>query len=64
VPIIAVLLAVRCEDLLALFSILDLLCDFRLILILPDRKKDTIAKGHTLAPVFLSYVDSDSAVLY
>lgn len=58
-PIAAVLLAARREDLVALLSIRDLLRDVRIILILPDRDENTIAKGHTLRPRFLSYTDSD-----
>lgn len=56
---IAVLLASSREDLVDILSIRDLLYDVRIILILPDRKDDTIAKGHTLSPRFLSYIGSD-----
>jgi hypothetical protein len=56
---VAVLLAASRQDLLDLFSIRDLLDDLRVILLLPNRKKDTIAKGHTLRPRFLTYADSD-----
>jgi len=58
-PIAAVLLAARSEDLSDLLSIRDLLRDVRIILILPDREANTIAQGHTLRPRFLSYTDSD-----
>ncbi|MBN1255627.1 MAG: hypothetical protein JXA50_10175 [Deltaproteobacteria bacterium] len=58
-PITAVLLAARSEDLVGFLSIRDLLRDVRIILILPDRDEDTIAQGHTLRPRFLSYTDSD-----
>ncbi|MCJ7779472.1 MAG: hypothetical protein MUQ27_01475, partial [Acidimicrobiia bacterium] len=37
----------------------DLLDRIRIILILPDRNKDTINKGHTLFPRFLTYVDGN-----
>ena len=56
---VAVLLAATKEDLLVLLSISDLLDDLRVILLLPNREKDTIAKGHTLRPRFLTYADSN-----
>lgn len=56
---LAVLLAANREDLLDLLSIRDLLDGIRIILLLPDRDMDTIAKGHTLRPRFLTYADSD-----
>lgn len=58
-PIAAVLLAARRGDLTELLSIRDLLRDIRIILVLPDRDEDTIAKGHILRPRFMSYSDSD-----
>ena len=56
---IALLLAPSKKDLREILSISDLLSDIRIILILPDREDDTIAKGHSLHPRFLSYLDSD-----
>jgi hypothetical protein len=56
---IAVLLAASRKDLADILSIHDLLCDIRIILILPDRENDTIAWGHSLQPRYLSYIDSD-----
>ncbi len=58
-PIAAVLLAAKRGDLTELLSIRDLLRDIRIILVLPDRDEDTIAKGHTLRPRFVSYSDSN-----
>lgn len=58
-PTIAVLLAAGRKDLDELLAIRDLLDRARIILILPDRNKDTINKGHTLFPRFLTYVDSN-----
>ena len=58
-PVVAVLLANDRKDLLNILSIRDLLCDIRLILILPDREEDTLTKGHTLGPRYLTYSDSD-----
>ena len=56
---IAVLLASSSQDLLDLLSVSDLFDDLRVILLLPNREKDTIAKGHTLRPRFLTYADSN-----
>ncbi len=56
---VAILLAASNEDLMDLLTISDLLDDLRVILLLPNREKDTIAKGHTLRPRFLTYVDSN-----
>lgn len=54
---VAVLLASSREDLVDLLSIRDLLDDLRIILLLPNREKDTIDKGHTFRPRFLTYAD-------
>jgi hypothetical protein len=56
---IALFLAASREDLAEILSIRGLLSDVRTILILPDREKDTIAKGHSFRPRFISYIDSD-----
>lgn len=56
---IIVLLAVSCKDLQGLLLIRDLFDDIPIILILPDRERDTITAGHKLYPRFLSYMDSD-----
>jgi len=56
---VAVLLAASRQDLLELLSIRDLLDGIRIILVLPDRQDDTIAKGHRLYPRFLTFADSD-----
>ena len=56
---VAVILAAKEEDLLAILSISHLLCDVRFILILPDREDVTVAIGHSLRPRFMSYADSD-----
>ena len=58
---VAVLLAASREDLQELLSIRDLITDVRLIAVLPDRKKETIAKGHLLRPRYLAYADGDFA---
>lgn len=57
--VFAVLLAESREELDKLLSIRHLLSDIRMILILPDRESDTIAKGHSLRPRFLTYSDAN-----
>ncbi len=58
-PTIAILLASSREDFEDILSIRDLLWDTKIILIVPDTSPDTIAKGHTLRPRFLSDCNSD-----
>lgn len=40
-------------------SLRELLIGNRVILILPDRQRETVIMGHTLRPRFLTYNDSD-----
>jgi hypothetical protein len=56
---IAVLLASTRQELEELFSIGYLLCDLRILLVLPDRKPETILKGHSLLPRFLTFADGN-----
>jgi len=56
---IAVLTATSEEELADIFALRDFFSDIRIILILPDRKRATISKAHTMGPRFLTYVDSD-----
>ena len=58
---IAILLASSKVELYCLnfISLRNLLSDMKTIVILPDSKPDTIAKGHILRPRFLSYCDGD-----
>jgi hypothetical protein len=56
---IAVLLAADTADLAHLVSLQDVFADFRIILIVPDSERDTIAQAHTLRPRFLTYADSN-----
>ena len=58
-PSIAVLLTSSTEEFSEIIALKDLFLERRIILILPDRKKESISKGHTLFPRFLSYADSD-----
>jgi hypothetical protein len=56
---IAVLLAGTQTELMEILSIRHLLDRIRIILILPDREKETISRGHKLYPRFLSYADGN-----
>jgi hypothetical protein len=56
---IAVLLITSQEDLTSILSIHHLLQDIPKILIVPDRKAETIALAHQLRPRFLSDIHSD-----
>ena len=56
---IAILLAESQEELLDLLALRDLFWNLRIILIIPDRKSETVAMGHMLRPRFLSYADGD-----
>jgi len=47
------------KDFIFLKSINNLLFDARLILVLPNREKDTIEKGYSLYPRFITYADSN-----
>ena len=47
------------RELLNLLRIRYLLTDLRIVLILPDRLGDTIARGHTLYPRYISYAHGD-----
>ena len=56
---IAVLAAADREELCQILTLGDLLSDIRIVLILPDKKPDTIPIAHTLGPRFLTYLNSD-----
>lgn len=56
-PSIAVLVAFTRKELSDLLSIRSLLADIPTILVVPDRKEETIAMGHTFYPRFLSFAD-------
>ncbi len=56
---VGVFLTINHQELSDLLSLRNLLIDGRFILILPDSKKDTVTRGHTLYPRFVSYVDSN-----
>jgi hypothetical protein len=56
---VVVFLIASMEELVQINSMHTLFDNIRVILILPDRKKDTIALGLKLKTSFISYVDSD-----
>lgn len=56
---VAVLMASDQEDLDTLIAMGELLREMKLIIILPDGKKETVERGHALHPRFLTFVDGD-----
>jgi hypothetical protein len=56
---VIVLFAASREELAGILSIRDFLLNRKLIIILPDREYDTIAKGYSLHPRFLTFADND-----
>lgn len=54
---IVVLVAEKREELSELLPILHLFRKVRIILVLPDRKPETIRVGYQLEPRFLSFID-------
>lgn len=56
---IIILQADNVEILQKLTALQDFFSNQRIILILPDNKKETIALGHALRPRFITYPDSD-----
>ena len=58
-PMLAVIQAADRNELKSLINIRDLIDDTRLFLILPDHEPETISKGHSLRPRYITYLDSD-----
>ena len=56
---ILILLAASKKDLIDLLLIRQLFNDIPIILILPDRDKETILQGRKLFPRFISFADGD-----
>ena len=56
---VAVLITTNKKEFRGILSLRELLRDLRIVLLLPNREKDTIAEGHSLKPRFLGYADSD-----
>jgi len=53
-----IVLATTERDLLDIYSIKYLFCKTPLMLLLPDRKRDTVAIGHRCGPRSIYYIDS------
>jgi len=47
------------NELMELMPVRDLLLRIPIILILPDHEQETITKGHSLRPRYLTYIDYD-----
>lgn len=58
-PDIAVIMVRKKEELGMILSLKDLLADVLIIVVLPDREKDTISQAHKLCPRFLTYMDGN-----
>jgi hypothetical protein len=56
---VSILMIPNKKQLTGILLICELLRDIKTILILPDRERDTISRGHELYPRFVSYIDSD-----
>ena len=56
---VIVLVAATREDLLDLLTLRDLLYNIDIILILPDRGKETAFIGHKFYPRYISFIDND-----
>lgn len=56
---VLILVASNSKELQEVHSFRDALSDYRLILVLPNHKEETIARGHELYPRFLTYTDGD-----
>jgi hypothetical protein len=61
---IAFLLAAKKEDVVGLLPMSNLFRNTRIILIVPDWDKETIAAAHLLRPRLLTYSDSDFAEVF
>ncbi len=57
--LIAVIFAADDKEFDNILDMGDLLRELRTIIILPDRKDDTVSRALTLYPRFISYADSD-----
>ena len=56
---IAILVPKSKQELQELIGMNDFLGELRIILVLPNKGEDTVAKAHSLRPRFLTYKDSD-----
>lgn len=58
---VVVLYASTREELTDIIALADWLIDLRILIVLPDRERDTISQGLTLRPRFFSFTDTDFA---
>ena len=56
---VAVFMAANYEELMNIFFIRHLLREIRLVLIIPDQRKETVALAHQLRPRFLTSTEGD-----
>ena len=56
---VTVLLIASHHELQNIVQYADLLCDQKIILVLPNRAQETLSMGHALYPRFISYTDGD-----
>lgn len=59
INLMTILLPADIEELMRIIALQNLFGDIPIILILPDRQKNTIALGHKLRPRFVAYADGD-----
>jgi len=58
-PNLDILMVANTAELKQIIALGKLLADARILLILPDRRKETVATGHRLRPSYIGYADSD-----
>ena len=58
-PRIAILMPANRKELLAILSFSDLFWNLRIILVLPDRARETVSIGLKLVPRYFSYSDTN-----
>jgi len=56
---VTVLLIASRQELENIVQYADLLCDQKIILVLPDRAQETLCMSHALYPRFIGYTDGD-----
>lgn len=60
---VAVFMTSTYQELEDIFSIRHLLTDLRIILVIPDRKQETVTLAYQLRPRFLSYMNGDLSTI-
>jgi len=54
---VVVLFAADWQDLVDILAIREFLVDVKIVLVLPDHRKETISAGHRLRPRYIGYAD-------